>query len=144
MHIKKLHEVEEALATLLECQLEHLECVNAAEMGEVVDMMKDIAQTKYYTAAAKAMESGHEVLNEETVQMICDAREGKSPKCRKSYLEAKASHSEKTIQMKELEKYMQELANDIMEMVKDASSEERIYLGKKIQALATKLQNASE
>lgn len=144
MHIKKLHEVEEALATLLEEQLDHLACVNAAEMGEVVDMMKDIAQCKYYSAAAKAMTSGHEVMNEDTIEMICDAREGKSHKCRKTYLEAKESHSEKSVQMRELEKYMQELSSDIIEMLEGASSEERAYLSKKIAALAAKIQGTAE
>lgn len=41
--------------------------------------------------------------------------------------------------MRELEKYMQELAQDITEMIEGASPEERQYLGKKISALATKL-----
>lgn len=45
--------------------------------------------------------------------------------------------------MRELEKYMQELAQDVMEMVEDASTEERSYLSKKISALATKLQNTN-
>ena len=41
--------------------------------------------------------------------------------------------------MKELEKYVQELAQDMVEMVEDASPEERQYLSKKISALSTKI-----
>lgn len=48
MHMKKLHALEEALACMLETQMGNLECVDAAEMGEVVDMIKDIEEAKYY------------------------------------------------------------------------------------------------
>ena len=41
--------------------------------------------------------------------------------------------------MRELEKYMQELAQDVTEMIEGSSPEERQYLSKKISALATKL-----
>lgn len=41
--------------------------------------------------------------------------------------------------MKELEKYAQELTTDIVEMVEDASPEEKQYLSKKITALAAKI-----
>ena len=54
-------------------------------------------------------------------------------------MEAKETHQDKTTQMRELEKYMQELAQDMVEMVEDASAEEKQYLSKKISALATKL-----
>ena len=55
------------------------------------------------------------------------------------YMESKESKQDKTIQMRELEKYLQELAQDITEMIEDASAEERQYLSKKISALATKV-----
>ena len=55
------------------------------------------------------------------------------------YMEAKETHQDKSVQMKELEKYVQELAQDMVEMVEGASAEEKQYLSKKISALATKL-----
>lgn len=70
-----------------------------------------------------------------------DGREGRSHRSRRMYMEAKETHQEKSVQMRELEKYMQELAQDVLEMVEDASTEEKSYLSKKISALATKLQN---
>lgn len=76
-------------------------------------------------------------------QAFQDGREGRSHRSRRMYMEAKETHQEKSIQMRELEKYMQELAQDVMEMVEDASVEERSYLSKKISALATKLQNTN-
>jgi hypothetical protein len=43
--------------------------------------------------------------------------------------------------MKELEKYAQELTSDIVEMVEDASPEEKQYLSKKLLLLPQKLTN---
>jgi hypothetical protein len=41
--------------------------------------------------------------------------------------------------MRELEKYTQELTQDILDMIQDASPEERQYLSKKMVALANKI-----
>ena len=68
-----------------------------------------------------------------------DLREGRSPRSRRMYMEAKETHQDKTSQMRELEKYMQELAQDLVEMVDGASPEEKQYLSKKISALSNKL-----
>lgn len=65
--------------------------------------------------------------------------DGKSHKTRRMYIEAKETHADKTHQMKELEKYAQELTEDIVEMIEDATTEEKQYLSKKIIALATKI-----
>ena len=50
------------------------------------------------------------------------------------------THADKTVQMRELENYMQELSQDIVEMIEGASPEEKQYMSKKIAALATKIQ----
>ena len=62
-----------------------------------------------------------------------------APISRKSYMEAKELHQGKEIQMKELDKYIQELGHDITEMIQDASPEEKQMLQQKISALATKM-----
>ena len=54
-------------------------------------------------------------------------------------MEAKELKKDRTIQLRELEKYMQELSQDVTEMIADASPEERQYLEKKVSALATKI-----
>lgn len=169
MHIKKLHALEEALACVLETQISCLEQVNAAEMGEVVDMIKDIEQAKYYASVVKAMEEAnascfdfeqnprmyyrneHPVVHhedrsgdyteKEMPYSFQDGREGRSHRSRRMYMEAKENHKDKSVQMKELEKYMQELTQDMLEMVEDSSPEEKSYLSKKISALSTKIQN---
>ena len=69
-----------------------------------------------------------------------DEREGRSPAKRRRYMESKEAHSEESARMKELESYMQDLATDIAEMIKDASLSEKQLLQKKISSLATKVE----
>ena len=68
-----------------------------------------------------------------------DEREGRSPMSRRMYMEAKHMNKDKATQLRELEKYMQELSQDMTEMIADASPEEKQYLEKKITALASKI-----
>lgn len=70
---------------------------------------------------------------------IRDSREGRSPLSRKSYMEAKELHHDKATQIKELDKYLQELTQDITEMIHGASPEEKTMLQQKISTLATKI-----
>ena len=70
--------------------------------------------------------------------MMKDPHEGKSGQRRKMYMDGKGV-KDKTKQMQELEAYMQELANDMTEMIQDASPEEKMLLQNKISALAAKI-----
>ena len=72
-------------------------------------------------------------------EMMRDSREGRSPMNRKMYMESKHMHKDKQTQMHELEKYVQELTNDLVEMVEDASPEEKQLLSNRIATLATKI-----
>lgn len=55
------------------------------------------------------------------------------------YMESKQLHKDKTEKVKELEKYMQELSEDIVEMIDGASLEERQVLEKKMTSLTNKI-----
>ena len=68
-----------------------------------------------------------------------DEREGRSYNSRRMYMEARDMKRDKATQLRELERYMQELSQDITEMIADASPEEKQYLEKKITALASKI-----
>ena len=68
-----------------------------------------------------------------------DEREGRSHMSRKTYMESKEMHHDKNVKLKDLEKYMQELTNDMVEMIQGASPEEKQLLEKRISALATKI-----
>ena len=48
--------MKESLMCCLEAQMNHLETVDAKEMGEVVDMVKDLEEAMYYHTVTKAME----------------------------------------------------------------------------------------
>jgi hypothetical protein len=189
MSMERLKAMKEVFMCAVEGQMHNLSEVDAEELGEVVDMIKDLEEAMYYCAVVKAMEgedgehrekayytdpmygtysgdwyqdrryygdgkgthltsthsnggmkNGTSYYSEkEYPQAFDDPREGKSYRSRRMYMEAKETHQDKTTQMKELEKYAQELTADIIEMVEDASPEERQYLSKKVIALANKI-----
>ena len=207
---KRIEHMLESLTSCVEDQLIHLESVDTKELGEAIDMIKDLEEAMYYCVITKAMEekdehksyypiymrdmdrnygrmyyeeqpdqrmyddsgrSNHEYRESErgngnqyggsTSQrndsqggndstskyenmMMRDEREGRSPKSRKTYMESKAQHSDKAMQMKELENYMQELTSDMIEMVEGSTQEEKQYLSKRIAALANKIQQLND
>ena len=73
------------------------------------------------------------------MELLRDEREGRSPISRKNYMEAKEKSHDPSMHMKELEKYMQELTQDMTEMIQKASPEEKQLLQQKISMLATKI-----
>jgi hypothetical protein len=54
-------------------------------------------------------------------------------------MESKEMHQGKAKQLQELEKYMKELSTDLVNMIEDASTEEKQYLGNRLSTLATKI-----
>lgn len=204
--IKRLEHIKETLMCAVEMEICNLGEVDTKELGEVVDMIKDIEEAIYYCTVTEAMkgsgsemeiemekgENGHHyndkriyyngfrpndnmmyadderrrrsdgtfyrdpypgssmsgghyppmyndpAMNEDSMMMRND-KEGRSYNSRRSYMEAKEMKKDKASQLRELEKYMQELSQDITEMIADASPEEKQYLEKKISTLATKV-----
>ena len=79
-----------------------------------------------------------------TGSRVHDAREGKSWEKRRGYMETKEMHKDNTPEskqhrMKDLEAYSKDLTEDVIEMVADASPEERALMRQKIQILAQKI-----
>lgn len=186
--MERLKQMKDSLISIVQSQMSgHLDQVDTEELGEAIDMIKDLEEAIYYCTITKAMtEKEHyyytervhpdyipkyypyyrdmdrntgkmyydDTLNSSTSEskkydeiitsypstMMRDAREGRSGRSRKSYMESKEMHQSKEMQMKELEKYMQELTHDITEMVSDASPEEKAMLQQKISILASKIQ----
>lgn len=198
--MERLKHMKETLMTAVESQLGNLNEVNAEELGEVVDMVKDLSEAIYYCTITKEMEE----CKEEKEHMdkykkyfkdsypyppvmygegqyengrrmyytddssyntsikgnnargggsrgyhdgeyypypseIRDFREGKSPITRRNYMESKELHKSKEKQMQELEKYMKELTDDVLEMISDASPEEKSILSQKLNMLAERI-----
>lgn len=172
---KRLENIKETLLCAVEAQMLDLECVDTKELGEAIDMLKDLEEAMYYCTVIKAMKDpeeewewehegekkkyphsrrgwdmkrirehemeGDEYDYDDSEHRTShhDMREGRSYNSRRMYMEAKEMQRDKASQLKELEKYMQELSQDIMEMITDASPEERQYLEKKMTTLAAKV-----
>lgn len=164
--MERLKGMKNTLMGCVEGQLAHLDSVDAQELGEAVDMIKDLEEAMYYHTIRESMEEnskderkmdrqygrmyygGDKMYYHEPTYYrearpfpeMRDTREGTSPMSRRMYIESKEMHKDKTTQMKELEKYMQELTKDIMEMIADASVEEKQILQQRISTLASKIQ----
>ena len=144
MSHKKLMWMEELLIAEAEKQFECLEEVCTKELGEVIDMIKDLKEAIYYETITKAMEAGDSYKTEKSDHHQSDSRleekyENKIALSKQMYMEAKHMNKDKATQLRELEKYMQELSQEIVDMIADASPEEKQYLEKKITALASKI-----
>ena len=155
--------------------------VDAHEMGEVVDMIKDLSEAIYYCSVTDAMDkssqedkeyymekympskyytpypryydernrdmemySGRMYFTEPKVNVSTrsnyarDMREGRSPMSRRMFMETKNSGSAES-SMKELEHYLKDLSEDIVEMIENLNNEERIIVKQKLSALANKI-----
>ena len=166
MH-ERLKHMKETLVCAIESQLSDLSEVDTKELGEAIDMIKDLEEAIYYCTVTEAMtkptyqidhdkeyEDGRMYYNGGRSQSGYmdsdyympehdttwrDEREGRSYNSRRMYMEAKEMKKDKASQLRELEKYMQELTQDMTEMIGDASTDEKSYLEKKLTALATKI-----
>lgn len=196
--MEQLKEMKTILMGQVQAQLGHLENVDTKELGEAVDMIKDLSEAIYYCTITEAMEGKEKEEKSHNMYYIPhrdmerpngkmyyeepynyggrmyygggsnggsgsmggnggnsgssrtyreydyypemrDMREGRSPISRKTYMESKEMHHDKSKQMQELEKYMQELSTDIIEMIEDASPEEKQVLQKKLMTLSQKV-----
>ena len=140
--------MKETLCCAAESQMCDLANVDAEELGEVIDMIKDLEEAIYYATITDAMNEKdsenkkmdyHQQMFDDSLWDEPDEYTGNSYKNRRMYMEAKEMHKDKATQLKELEKYKQELTADIVDMIQDSSPEEKQYLEKKISALATKI-----
>lgn len=184
----KLKEMKDCLVSCVQAQLSDIKNADTHELGEAVDMIKDLEEAMYYCSIVKAMEEKKEEEKkmEEFYRMRDldrpmgrmyytpylpprdrerpyedmrheewpkereggkepympyerDAKEGRSPMSRRHYMESKELHKDKASKIKDLEKYCQELSEDIVEMIQDASPEERQMLEKKMTHLTSKI-----
>ena len=163
--MERLRMMKEKLMNCVESQMNDLSNIDAEELGEVIDMIKDLEETIYYCSVVEAMEDREK---EEEIEKryypyyprmyygsaydrgmrdyeyvypkeMRDYREGRSGNSRRMYMESKEMHEGKERQMMELEKYMHELSGDIMEMIDDATPEEKQALSQKLMTLAEKI-----
>ena len=149
--MKRLCEMKNCLINAAQSQMSNLQNCDAEELGEVIDMIKDIEEAIYYCTITKAMEEKehhkeedyYKYYEERPIGMRDDmrmsrdwdsSREGLNPKdgrshiTRRYYMESKEKHLDNATTMKELEHYLSELSSDIAEMIEGATPEEKILL----------------
>jgi hypothetical protein len=117
----------ETLIDAVHEEMEDLCAADTKELGEAIDMIKDLAEAMYYHTIVDSMKGTEP-----------QAAEWHSYTTRKVYMEKKM-HGDKSAQMQELEKYVQELTQELMEMVEGASVEEKQMLQRKLSMLASKI-----
>ena len=139
MH-KKLIPIAEHLICAVEKQMEDLEGACTQELGEVIDMIKDLSKAIYYDVVTEAMLETDELGEEIETKKIMDAHDkSHGYPSYGSYMKVKHNNSDLAILMKELEKYMGDICQDLSEIAKNATPEERAYLNKKMNMLLSKL-----
>lgn len=131
--MERIKEIKNVLIDQVQNQMSDLTNVNTRELGEVIDMIKDLYESVYYCTIIKAMDEKEEQKN----PTMRSHKEGRSPMSRKAYIESKENHYDKNTQMHELENYITELSQDIVEMSQMASTEEKSVLSKKLAMLST-------
>ena len=67
MSIEKLKEMKTKLMNAVEVQMNNLNCVDTKELGEAIDMIKDLEEAIYHCYIINAMEQAHKMENGETV-----------------------------------------------------------------------------
>lgn len=111
MDKKCLKEIKEILVEEVYKQTECLDAVNTKEMGEVVDMIKDIEKTLYYATLIETMK------HENSVKTIY----------------------EKAISLEDKMKYLQNYLVEFEKMVELASLEEKQLIRNKMTELLNKM-----
>lgn len=107
-----LKEMKDHICTAVQEQLWDLKSADTKELGEAIDMIKDLAEAEYYCTITEAMEQKEPV---------------------KYYTKKDYSTN--------LEQYMRELSQDIIRMIEDATPEEREKLRQRLIALTDKINN---
>lgn len=174
--MEQLKSIKQCLVNSVSNQLEDLKKTDAKELGEVIDMIKDLEEAMYYCAIIEAMErtedekryyytphdwkgnkndnSGISSISdyrmytpymEYAPYMMRDQRwrdehfGDRSGMSRRMYMEGKQYHGDDQQSMKELEHYIKDLGDDLTDMIKESSTEEKQVLSSKLQQLATKI-----
>lgn len=182
--LERLKDMKKDLIHCVEKQMEDLGNVDTKELGEAVDMIKDLEEAIYYGTITKSMEDGEKEKKEmkehskswgepmyytnrrmpmynynggdgasyyidrehpywmEGTSYYTEQNGGtgmRSTNSRMNYMDSRKMHQDKTTQIKELEKYLQELSTDVTELIHEATPEEKAILQQKVATLASKI-----
>jgi hypothetical protein len=149
----RIHEIYEKLVDMAVCEMERpYKQVDIEGMGEIIDMLKDIKEMKYYHAITEAMEDGEyqmtpEMFRSHSPEWYRDLDkhtkgimyytepmshgESKSEEARKKY------HAEKT--QENFDHYTRELMNELTDMWGTLDSAEKTMLKARVATLQQKM-----
>lgn len=212
MGMEELKAMKTQLESCVRGQMGNLDKTDTHELGEAIDMIKDLSEAIYYCTITEAMEKTNEpkevnninyytspdyrgiertggymyyptagnggsgymyyptsgnsggsggnssgggnsggsrgsgrtgsntsYYTEMPYDIMRDPREGKSAIRRRMYMEGKEQHRDTNSQLHELQAYLEELSKDVVEMIQDASTEEKATLRQKMTTLADKI-----
>lgn len=223
MSIERLKSMEEKAMCLAEQGLnQDVSSIDAKELGEIIDVVKDLAETKYYCSITKAMEESEEaekymqkylpemayargdigdryytlgrggrpmgtttrgnggmrntgnnggattrtsgrrnysrpreIYTDPYMEDMMDPElynemynhnphlseyDGDAWKYRRTYMENKHEHGKDSDSSKELTEYAQSLTNDVLDMVENATPQEKAMLKQKLDMLSSKIE----
>lgn len=196
MSIERLKSLKERAMALAEQGInQDVSCIDAKELGEVIDIIKDLSEAVYYCKITEAMDKTdeEEKYMQKYLPEMAYARsyspyykkpmdypemfysgtgsmgsssgngsssgyargrgrrnyyepnevhtytDGESWQYRRNYMDDKMNHKDDTATMEDLDDYMKSLADDIMEMISDSTTQEKTMLKQKLTTLASKI-----
>lgn len=159
--MERLKSMKDTLINLVSAQMSNTNQVNTHELGQVIDMIKDLSEAVYYCSIVEGMEKSEDKMRTElnyytiasdggdrssdrptgtrTYTMPYYPVEGRSGVMRRMYMESKDLQKDPSMQMHELEEYLRELSGEMAEVIDRASPEEKKMLHSKIMTLANKV-----
>ena len=185
--MEQLKNIKQCLVSQVQAQMNDLKKADAKELGEAIDMIKDLEEAMYYCSIIKAMEeSKQEKEKSESYNninyymepswyseghgmggsMLGSQSKGYTPymeyapymmrdkdwrearlyntgdrtyNSRRMYMESKQNQATDKESMKELEHYISDLSDDLVDMIRDSSTEEKQVLSSKLQQLSAKV-----
>ena len=154
--MEKLKNIKCTLVSQVQQELTDMKKVNTKELGEVIDMIKDLEEAMYYCSIIQAMEESKEDKEQKYYTPYMeyapymmrdkswrDARlynsADRTYNSRRMYMESKQNKATDQEAMKELEHYIHDLGDEVTDMIRDSSIEEKQVLSTKLQQLASKV-----
>lgn len=134
----RLKAMKECLVECVECEMKDLAKANTHELGEAIDMIKDLEEAMYYCAKIKRIEAegprkctcGHMMHEEDEHE---DGAETETHHHLHHHMEPKE------MKIGDLEKHISEMTKNISKIIEGASTEDLTILRQRLVALIEKI-----
>lgn len=121
--MKKINDMKEALICKVEAQMQNLDQINTKELKDAIEAIHYLEEVIYYATITKSMEKSP--YSDIKYYSWPEAEESRTSASRKMYMKSKMSHKDKTERLKDLETYIHDLSDEVVDMIKDSSPEEK-------------------